>query len=126
MRRRLVIVSLCFAWICANGALWDAVQVFAWARMFAGYAQTMNFADAACETLDPTKPCEICLTVAKAKETERRQVPQAVERSAEKLVLACEPPAKIFLQPSARAWREAPPRVAASHIESVPVPPPRV
>ena len=41
VQRRFAITSLIFAWICANGAVWDAVQVFAWARMFAGYAHTL-------------------------------------------------------------------------------------
>ena len=126
MPRRVAIASLLFAWICANGALWDAVQVFAWARMFAGYTQTMTLADAARETLDPAKPCEICVQVAKAKETERRQVPQTVERSAKKLVLACEAPVKFLFEIAPPEWREAPARVALVRTEPVPVPPPRV
>ena len=35
MRKNLAITSLLFAWLCANGALLDAVQVFAWGKMFA-------------------------------------------------------------------------------------------
>ena len=56
------------AWLCANGALLDLVQVFAWSRMFAGYTQTMTVGAALRETFDPAKPCELCLGVADAKD----------------------------------------------------------
>ena len=85
-QRTFAIASLIFAWICANGAVWDAVQVFAWARMFAGYAHTLPVRAALRETFDPGKPCEICMAVAKAKEAERKQAPRPLERSTAKLV----------------------------------------
>ncbi len=125
MRRRIAIASLCFAWICANGAIWDAVQVFAWGKMFAGYAQMMSVPAALRATFDPARPCELCVTVADARETAREQLPQAVERAAEKLLLALHSPAPIVLVPAPGAWPPTLAHAAPRRTESVPVPPPR-
>ena len=99
MQRTFAIASLILAWICANGAVWDAVQVFAWARMFAGYSHTLPARAALRETFDPGKPCAICLAVAKAKEAEQKQAPRPLERSTAKLVLACETQEKTQIVP---------------------------
>ena len=125
VRRRVAIVSLFFAWVCANGAIWDAAQVFAWGKMFAGYTQTMGIADALRATFDPAKPCEMCVGVANAKETARQQLPQAVESSAEKLLLALHTSAPIVLVNSAAEWPAVLASAAPVRTESVPVPPPR-
>ena len=125
MQRKFAITSLIFAWICANGAVWDAVQVFAWARMFVGYSHTLPVRAALRETFDPGKPCEICMAVAKAKEAEQKQAPRPLERSTAKLVLACETQEKIQMVPLAHAWPAAPDRTGAIRSEPVPVPPPR-
>ena len=125
VQRTIAIASLIFAWICANGAVWDAVQVLAWARMFAGYAHTLPVGAALRETFDPGKPCAICLAVAKAKEAEQKQAPRPLERSTAKLVLACETQEKIQIVPLPRAWPAVPDRTGAIRSEPVPVPPPR-
>ena len=125
MRRTLAIACLFVAWICANGAVWDTAQVFAWARMFTGYTQTQTVTAALDETFDASKPCPICRAVAKAKEAAQKQAPQTVERSSEKLLLACEVPAKILIPPAKHEWTDVPPRLALTRTERVPVPPPR-
>lgn len=125
VRRHVAIASLCFAWICANGAIWDAAQVFAWGKMFAGYAQTMSVTEALRATFDPEKPCEMCLGVANAKETAKQQLPQAVEHSAEKLFLAIHSPARILFEKSPEDWPAVLASAAPVRTESVPVPPPR-
>lgn len=127
MRRSVAIASLALAWLCANGAVWDVVQVFAWGRMFANYAQTLSFAAAARETLDPNKPCELCTTVAKAKSAESKQAPQSVAPvAAGKFLFACPSPARfVFVSPPAD-WPHALASAAPSRTEPVPVPPPRV
>ena len=126
VRRTIAIAGLLLAWICANGAVWDVVQVFAWARMFAGYVHVLPVRAALSETFDSSKPCEFCIAVAKAKETEQKQTPQQIERSVEKLVLACEAPEKILIPPSACEWPADPLHFGVVRIEPVPVPPPRV
>lgn len=126
MRRPLATFSLLFAWVCANGAIWDAVQVFAWGKMFAGYSQSMSVPAALRATFDPAKACEMCLGVASAKETAKQQLPQAVERSAEKLLLAIHAPGQIVFENSPEEWPVTLASVAPVRSESVPVPPPRV
>jgi len=123
--RTFAISSLFFAWICANGAVWDAVQVFAWARMFASYSHTLPARAALRETFDPGKPCAICMAVAKAKEAERKQAPRPLERSTAKLVLACETAEKPLIVPLPDAWPAVPVHTGSIRIEPVPVPPPR-
>ena len=125
VRRAFPTACLLFAWLCANGAVWDVVQVFAWARMFTGYAQTMTVTTALEETFDTDKPCEICRTVSKAKETARQQTPQTVERSAERILLACEPPVRVVIEAPRSEWPEPFIAHAPLRTERVPVPPPR-
>jgi hypothetical protein len=125
VRKKVAFFSLLLAWLCANGGLLDGMQVFAWAKMFAGYAQTMSVAAALRETFDPAKPCEMCLGVAAAKDTARKQVPQSVEFSAEKITLALEAPSKIILAPVSETWPPIVAMTAVSRSEAVPVPPPR-
>lgn len=125
MRKPVASFCLLFAWLCANGALLEGVQVFAWAKMFAGYSQTMSVDAALRATFDPAKPCEMCIGVATAKETAKQQLPHAVERSAEKLQLALHSPAIVILENTPDAWPTALASVAAVRPRLVPVPPPR-
>jgi hypothetical protein len=126
MRKKIALLALLFAWLCANGALLDAVQVLAWAKMFAGYSGTMSAAAALERTFDPTKPCQMCLRVATAKKAAKQQLPAAIEQSSEKLILALHRPPPIIFEQLALAWPAALARVAPSRTEAVPVPPPRV
>ncbi|MCX6956024.1 MAG: hypothetical protein NTV51_28135 [Verrucomicrobia bacterium] len=127
MRKKFSIACLLFAWLCANGALLDAVQVFAWGKMFSENARVMDVAEALRATFDPEKPCELCRGVAAAKETAAQQLPASVENSgAEKLLLALHSVAlPDFVSPSAD-WPATLASVAPSRTEPVPVPPPRV
>lgn len=126
MRKNPAILALFFAWLCANGALLDAVQVLAWTRMFAGYSATMSAAAALEKTFDPARPCQMCLQVAAAKQASKQQLPQAIERSGEKLTLALHRSPPILFDHLPTAWPAALARVAPSRTEAVPVPPPRV
>jgi hypothetical protein len=126
VRRAFSIVCLFFAWLCAIGAVWDGVQIFAWAHMFAGYAAKLPVSEALRATFDPAKPCTICQAVAKAKETEQKQAPQQAVRTAEKLLLACDTPTQIFVLQPRVEWPPAAADPAPSRTEAVPVPPPRL
>jgi hypothetical protein len=125
VRNPLASFSLLFAWLCANGALLDGVQVFAWAKMFAGYSETMSAGAALRATFDPAKPCEMCVGVAQAKETAREQMPHAVERAAEKLLLALHAPTTVIFAVPPESWPAALPSIGSTRVDSVPVPPPR-
>jgi hypothetical protein len=127
VRQTLSITCLLFAWLCANGALLDAVQVFAWGKMFSENTRTMSVTAALRATFDPTKACELCSTVATAKNTAAKQLPAAVEHSgADKLLLALHIPARpVFVSPPAD-WPATLASVPPSRTEPVPLPPPRV
>ncbi len=127
MRRTLAITSLLFAWLCANGALLDAVQVFAWGKMFAENARTQPLGAALRATFDPAKPCEFCLGVAAAKETAQQQLPGSVDHaSTEKLVLALHLSTRPFFVAPSADWPVTLASVPPSRTEPVPLPPPRV
>lgn len=125
MPKRLSSICLFLAWLCASGALLDTVQVFAWARMFAGYARTMSVVEAAIETMDPGKPCPICLAVRRARDSQRPKQPAVPPASVARMLLVPvqnEP----FVLPSIRPeWPEAVPVAMASWLTPVSVPPPR-
>ena len=126
MRKKFSIACLLFAWLCANGALLDAVQVFAWGKMFSENLQTMRVITAFQATFDPGRACHLCVSVATAKDTAREQLPASTERaSTEKLILALHAAAlPIFRSPSAD-WPATLASVPPSRTAPVPVPPPR-
>jgi len=125
MFRRVSVVSLLFAWLCASSAMLDLAQVFAWTRMFAGYARTESFAAAARETFDPGKPCEVCRAVGRAREASDRHAPAVPTAGCGKLVLIFERTAPFFGLSARRTWPVAPSVRAQARGTDVPVPPPR-
>ncbi len=127
MRKKLSIVGLLVAWLCANGALLDVVQVFAWGRMFAGYAESMTVGAALSATFDPAKPCELCVSVAQTKDQQEKQAPAELLRAKDpKLLLACELPTVIIFSALTREWPAGPALAPSGRSDPVPVPPPRV
>jgi hypothetical protein len=125
MSRRLAVLPLLLAWLCASGALLDLAQVFAWGRMFAGYARTESLAAAARETFDPAKPCEICRAVGKARDAAERHGPAVPSAGAEKMVMIFERAAPVVIVADAGSWPRADGACAAALPGDVPVPPPR-
>jgi hypothetical protein len=126
VRKKISTACLLLAWLCANGVVLDAVQVVAWSRMFTGYLETMSVGAALRETFNPAKPCDLCVSVAKAQETAQKQLPAGVERAADKLVLACETPATIVFDRKTEPWPAVLASAAPLRTDPVPLPPPRV
>jgi hypothetical protein len=125
MSKRFRFICLFTAWCCASGALLDLAQVFAWARMFAGYARTMSVGAAAVRTMDPDQPCAICLAVRRAREAERHQQPAPVQPSVEKMLLAQVQNEPFFLVPIRPEWTDGNQVPVCSWCAPVTVPPPR-
>ena len=126
MSRIIATASLAFAWLCANGALLDALQVVAWGKMFANYTGTMSVSAALKETFDPAKPCSLCKHVAKAKESAQQQLPAAREDVAAKFVLVLETPEPAVFAADPGHWIASPSLSVCQRTDPVPVPPPRV
>jgi hypothetical protein len=116
---------LVIAWLCANGAFLDVVQVFAWGRMFFGNARTMSIAEAAVQTFDPGKPCPICLAVRRAREAEPRNQSAAVPTSVVKTLLAPVQNEPFILPLIRPEWPDANLVMMVSWLPPLPVPPPR-
>lgn len=124
MRRALSITTLCFAWLCANGALWDCAQVFAWGKMIHDYSQVMPLAKAIETTFDGSAPCEICVVV---EDAQQQEPAQQVERSGhDKVLLAIHQTDPVILSAPQFSWPGAVDRTGHLRTESVPVRPPRV
>ena len=103
----------------------DVVQVFAWARMFTQYAEAMPVSEAALETLDPNKPCSICLAVRRARDETKHQPRPAWASAAEKLLLAFHDPEPAIFAPTPETWLPLKVGTPVSWRSPVPVPPPR-
>ena len=101
------------------------MQLLAWGRMFAGYSETMTLSAALKETLDPSKPCEMCIGVAKAREVQNKHLPPVSEQDAVKFVLALHTPEKPVFVNDPGEWRDEASRTPAWRTDPVPLPPPR-
>lgn len=126
MRHRVSILCLCFAWVCANGALWDAVQVVAWGKMFADYSTYLSPAKALAKTFDGSKPCELCSVAQHAKDATREaQSPAAPGSNGERLLLMTEVAAPLVMAAPDFSWPIMANDSGPLRAERVPVPPPR-
>jgi hypothetical protein len=124
VRKKSATVCLLLAWLCANGAVSDLAQIFAWGRMFSGYARVLSVNEALAETFDASKPCDLCVAVQETRENDSQ--PQAVAASSQKLFLACASTMVAqLLPPPVGKWPAASDWIVATRIEPVPVRPPR-
>jgi hypothetical protein len=127
VRRKLSIGCLLFAWLCANGAIWNVVQVVAWVKMYHDYSQVMPAARALQLTFDGSAPCDICKIAQTAQDATRDQLPRDVAPGAsDKLVLTFQSVAPLVVTAPDSAWPGVVNDAGLRRTEPVPVPPPRV
>lgn len=127
MRRRLAFVALCLAWLCANGAIWNVVQVVAWTKMINDYSRVMPMTRAIRITFDGSAPCKLCLMAESGRDAARDQLPQEASLGApEKLLLAFQPAAAFVLTAPTAAWPAIGESTGSLRTDPVPLPPPRV
>ena len=127
MRRKLSLTCLLLAWICANGAIWNGVQVVAWAKMIRDYSQNMPAARAVELTFSGEAPCKLCHLAQSGQDATRdAQSPAALGGGDEKILLMADcVPALVLVAPDF-SWPGVADTTGLTRIESVPVPPPRV
>ncbi|MDB6113432.1 MAG: hypothetical protein JWQ83_71 [Lacunisphaera sp.] len=128
MRRKFSIGCLLLAWLCANGALWNIVQVVAWVKMLHDYSQVMSGVQAVKITFDGSAPCALCKISQHARDAAREQLPRedALGGDAGKILLLSECiPAVVLTAPDFR-WPGVADAASPTRTEAVPVPPPRV
>jgi hypothetical protein len=118
---------LLLAWLCANGAVWNVVQVVAWAKMFHDYSQVMPAARALQITFDGSAPCALCHVSQKAQDAAREQLPRDADLGGgmEKLLLLAETAPAAVLTPPDFAWPGVADTAGLTRTDAVPVPPPR-
>jgi hypothetical protein len=127
VRRHLSLTALLLAWLCANGAVWNVVQVVAWAKMFHDYSQVMPVAEALELTFDGSAPCDMCTISQDAQDTARSQLPReaALGSGNEKILFVSDcAPVTVLAAPD-YAWPGLVSETGLTRTESVPVPPPR-
>ena len=127
MRRHISLFALLLAWLCANGAVWNVVQLVAWAKMFHDNAQVMSTTRAIQVTFDGSKPCELCHISQAAQETAREQQPRDADLGgSEKIILSLHVTAPLVLHAPATGWPGVAHDTGLTRTEPVPVRPPRV
>lgn len=114
------------AWFCANGAVWNLVQVVAWGKMFADYSSVMSVTRALQLTFDGSKPCDLCHLAQAGEDAAREQQRQTAPLGGtDKLVLAFLTAAPVVVTAPDFAWPGLVHEAGLTRTDSVPVPPPR-
>lgn len=127
VRRKLSLTCLLLAWLCANGAIWNVVQVVAWVKMYQTYAQIMPATQALKVTLDGSAPCELCTISENGRDQAREQQTPVALASTDKLILACHVAATpMVVAAPLENWPGIAHDAGLTRTEPVPVPPPRV
>jgi hypothetical protein len=127
VRRKLSLACLLLAWLCANGAVWNVVQVVAWANMIRYYSQVMPAAQALQVTFDGSAPCKLChLAQAGQDAAHATPAPAAPGDETEKILLIADcVPAPVLVAPDF-SWPGVADAAGLTRTEAVPVPPPRI
>jgi hypothetical protein len=69
------------------GGHWGVLQTVAWINMFAQYVQNYPIAESLVKTLDPSKPCSLCVKIREARENEQQS--PALVTAAHKIDAVC-------------------------------------
>ena len=126
VRRRFAFTFLLFAWLCANGAMWNVVQVVAWAKMFRDYSEVMPATQALRLTFDGSAPCDLCVVAQSAQDAAREQLPgSTVATGSAKLILAIAHAPALVLGAPLENWPGLVDEAGRTRSERVPSPPPR-
>lgn len=127
MQRKISIVCLLLAWLCANGSLWEVLQVVAWGKMFARYTQEFSVGAALARTFDASKPCELCKVAQRGHNAGTENEPAPASTGAgEKVLLAFHATAPLVIVAPDFSWPGVADDSGLTRTEAVPVPPPRV
>jgi hypothetical protein len=115
----VVAVALCLS----IGGHWIGLQSIAWASMVANYSQQCSIAEALQRTFDGKHPCDLCKSITKSKEAEKKQ---DNERGVAKPDLICVKRQFAVLPPSAPYEYPALVRSSLRGFQQPPSPPPRL
>jgi hypothetical protein len=123
MKSRFAVFLCVIAVFQLTGGHWAVLQAAAWVGMLVKYSESEGVEVGISKTFDGKHPCDLCLSIAKNKQTEKKQGLQIHS-------------AKIYLVAHAQCWMLQPPRYSwrlratiASMVgcdSSPAVPPPRI
>lgn len=126
LRRHVSVFALVLAWLFANGAVWNIVQVVAWAKMFQDYAQVMPVDEALRVTFEG-EACQLCHVAQSGADTAREQLPQSDSfGGSDRLLLAFQAAPVVVVTAPDFAWPGLVHEAGLKRTDAVPVPPPRV
>ncbi len=127
VRRRLSTLCLLAGWLCANGVVWNVVQVVGWVKMLHDYSQVMPAGEAWRMTFDGSAPCRFCRLSQQAEDTAKRELPAdaALGGGTEKLLLIADLAAEVLVPAPAVRWPGPADEAGRFRADDVPVPPPR-
>jgi hypothetical protein len=123
---RLKVVAILTAWFLASGSQWDAVQIFAWARMFGENVRQLPVGEALARTFSPAARCTLCVAVTEGKQQQQGGTTPA-PKFEDRTLSICEPaPLFVFAAAEILGRLENRPAVPGLTRARPPVPPPRV
>ena len=122
MNSRLATFLCLMAVFQLTGAHWAILQATAWTGMVVNYSKAEGVGAGISKTFDGKHPCGLCLSIAKHKQTEKKQSSQF---AAAKIYLIAHAQ-RCTLQPPRYFWcLKAPIASLSSYDGSPPFPPPR-
>lgn len=125
LRRHVAIFALISAWFCANGAVWNVVQVVAWVKMFHDYSQVMPATEALALTFEG-EACELCHFAQAGANAARDQLPQSDSfGGSDRLLIAFQSTPPIVVSAPDFSWPGLVDETGRTRTDGVPVPPPR-
>jgi hypothetical protein len=123
MKSRLAVFLCVIAVFQLIGGHWAVLQATAWIGMVVKYSQSEGMEAGISKTFDGKHPCDLCLSIAKNKQTEKKQSAR-IDAAKIYLVTAAQ---RWVLQPPGNSWCLRPTNVSLLGCDrSPPVPPPRV
>lgn len=126
MYRKASLLLTLAAWFLATGEQWDALQTFAWARMFAANVHALPIGAALTRTFSPEGRCKICEAIARAKEQQEDSTSVPDGKFGGKIVLFCQPaPTPVVAAPAFSSWSLRDPLVQTIARAAPPLRPPR-
>lgn len=126
MRRKISLLCLLVAWVCANGVVWNAVQVVGWTKMLHDYSRVMPVGEAIKLTFSGEAPCDFCRVAESGRGQAEQQLPHDVLGSAAERILFVADAAPVVVLPAPLAsWPVLAAETGSLRTETVPVPPPR-
>ena len=125
MRARLPHLTLLIAWLLATGVQWDALQAFAWSRMFSENWRMMPLREAVEFTFSERGMCPMCHAVQDAKQAARESNTPAGDFGAKAPVFVPRIESVVVAAPGWEPWRAPDQNVASLERAQPPAPPPR-